>query len=40
MVAHVDKNSICGTYNQAQYLEKRRAMMQLYSDYIFNCLKL
>ncbi len=39
-LAHVDKNSIRGTYNHAQYLEKRSAMMQWYSDYIYNCLKI
>ncbi|HDL8278586.1 TPA: tyrosine-type recombinase/integrase, partial [Yersinia enterocolitica] len=27
-LAHVDKNSIRGTYNHAQYLEKRRDMLQ------------
>ncbi|EJC3619415.1 TPA: tyrosine-type recombinase/integrase [Escherichia coli] len=35
-LAHVDKNSIRGTYNHAQYLEKRSSMMQWYSDYILN----
>lgn len=30
-LAHVDKNSIRGTYNHAQYLEKRREMLQQYS---------
>ncbi|MFG5954614.1 tyrosine-type recombinase/integrase, partial [Salmonella enterica subsp. enterica serovar Anatum] len=30
-LAHVDKNSIRGTYNYAQYIEKRRLMMQFYS---------
>lgn len=33
-LAHVDKNSIRGTYNHAQYLEGRREMMQWYADYI------
>lgn len=33
-LAHVDKNSIRGTYNHAQYLENRREMMQWYSDHI------
>ncbi|MGS0634609.1 tyrosine-type recombinase/integrase [Citrobacter sp. VF227] len=33
-LAHVDKNSIRGTYNHAQYLENRRGMMQWYADYI------
>lgn len=31
-LAHSDKNSIRATYNHAQYLEKRRSMMQWYSD--------
>ncbi|EEQ1591946.1 TPA: tyrosine-type recombinase/integrase, partial [Escherichia coli] len=30
-LAHVDKNSIRGTYNHAQYFEKRKVMMQWYS---------
>lgn len=34
-LAHVDKNSIRGTYNHAQYLEKRKIMMESYSDFIF-----
>ncbi|NCH98127.1 tyrosine-type recombinase/integrase [Cronobacter dublinensis] len=33
-LAHVDKNSIRGTYNHAQYLEGRREMMQWYGDLI------
>jgi len=33
-LAHVDKNSIRGTYNHAQYLEKRRDMLQWYGDYL------
>ncbi|WP_337261377.1 MULTISPECIES: tyrosine-type recombinase/integrase [unclassified Serratia (in: enterobacteria)] len=33
-LAHVDKNSIRGTYNHALYLEQRRNMMQWYADYI------
>ncbi len=31
-LAHVDKNSIRGTYNHAQYLDKRKVMMQWYAD--------
>ncbi|MGP3135247.1 tyrosine-type recombinase/integrase [Serratia nematodiphila] len=31
-LAHVDKNGIRGTYNHAQYLEKRRDMLQWYAD--------
>lgn len=33
-LAHVDKNSIRGTYNHAQYLDNRREMMQWYADHI------
>lgn len=33
-LAHVDKNSIRGTYNHAMYLEGRREMMQWYADYL------
>ena len=33
-LAHMDKNSIRGTYNHAQYLDGRREMMQWYADYI------
>lgn len=33
-LAHVDKNTIRGTYNHAQYLDQRREMMQWYADYI------
>ncbi len=33
-LAHVDQNTIRGTYNRAQYLEGRRKMMQWYSDLI------
>lgn len=33
-LAHVDKNSIRGTYNHAQYLDSRREMMQWYADYL------
>jgi integrase len=35
-LAHVDRNSIRGTYNHAQYLEKRNEMMQWYSDKLFS----
>lgn len=31
-LAHVDKNGIRGTYNHAQYLERRREMLQWYSN--------
>ena len=33
-LAHIDKNNIRGIYNHAQYLEKRRHMMQCYSEYM------
>ncbi|MEA9395091.1 tyrosine-type recombinase/integrase [Lelliottia amnigena] len=33
-LAHVDKNTIRGTYNHAQHLESRRGMLQWYADYI------
>lgn len=33
-LAHVDKNSIRGTYNHAQYLDGRREMIQWYADYL------
>lgn len=32
-LAHVDKNTIRGTYNPAQYLEQRREMLQWYHLY-------
>ena len=35
-LVHVDKNSIRGTYNHAQYLENRRKMLQWYSNSIIN----
>ena len=35
-LAHVDKNSIRGTYNHAQYLEGRRKMLQDYALCILN----
>ncbi|AIP95796.1 DUF4102 domain-containing protein [Salmonella enterica subsp. arizonae str. CFSAN000560] len=35
-LAHVDKNCIRGTYNHAQYIEKRRSMLQWYSSFLFN----
>lgn len=35
-LAHVDKNSISGTYNYAQYLSQRRLMLQWYSDFLIN----
>ncbi|MEM8032562.1 tyrosine-type recombinase/integrase [Morganella morganii] len=33
-LAHVDKNSIRGTYNHALYLDGRREMLQWYADYM------
>lgn len=35
-LAHVDKNTIRGVYNHAQYIENRKKMMQWYSDFIIN----
>ncbi len=35
-LAHVDKNSIRGTYNHAQYLDNRRKMLQSYSNLILD----
>ena len=35
-LAHVDKNSIRGTYNHAQYLEGRHKMLQSYSDMVLK----
>ncbi|QEO00573.1 tyrosine-type recombinase/integrase [Enterobacter kobei] len=35
-LAHVDKNSIRGTYNHAQYLVARRRMLQSYADSIYK----
>lgn len=35
-LAHVDKNSIRGTYNHAQYILSRKKMMQWYSEFISN----
>lgn len=34
-LAHVDKNSIRGTYNHAQYIEKRKVMIEWYSLLIY-----
>ncbi len=33
-LAHVDKNSIRGTYNHVQYLYGHREMLQWYADYM------
>ncbi|MEG8665146.1 site-specific integrase, partial [Klebsiella quasipneumoniae] len=33
-LAHIDKNSIRGTYNHAQYFEKHKEMLQWYSNII------
>ena len=37
-LAHMDKNTTRGSYNFADYLEQRRAMMQLWSNHISNAL--
>ncbi len=39
-LAHVDKNSIRGTYNHALYLSHRKTMMQWYGIYIYNFFRL
>jgi len=33
-LAHVDNNSVRSIYNRAEYLDKRRSMMQFWSDYL------
>ncbi len=33
-LAHVNKNSIRGTYDHAQYFDGRKEMMQWYADYM------
>ncbi|MEZ7797968.1 integrase arm-type DNA-binding domain-containing protein [Citrobacter pasteurii] len=33
-LAHADRNTIRGTYNHAQYLDRRREMLQWYADYM------
>lgn len=33
-LAHIDKNSMRGTYNHAQYMDGCREMMQWYADYM------
>ncbi|QWA09506.1 tyrosine-type recombinase/integrase [Sodalis ligni] len=33
-LAHIDRNKVRGIYNHAQYLDKRREMMQWYADYL------
>lgn len=38
-LAHVDKNTIRGIYNHAQYLVQRKAMMQWYADFLTNMLE-
>lgn len=38
-LAHVDKNSIHGAYNHTQYYEKRKEMMQWYSDQMMYALE-
>ncbi|NIY48288.1 tyrosine-type recombinase/integrase [Cedecea colo] len=35
-LAHVDKNSIRGTYNHAQYISQRRTMLDFYSSFILR----
>lgn len=38
-LAHVDRNTIRDTYNNAEYLEERRNIMQWWSDYIISASK-
>jgi len=33
-LAHVDKNTVRGVYNRAQYLERRREMMTWWGNHI------
>ncbi len=33
-LAHIDTNDVRGTYNRAEYLERRRIMIRWWSDYI------
>lgn len=35
-LAHVDKNTVRRAYNRTDYLERRRVLMQWWSDYIEN----
>jgi len=36
-LSHIDKNSIRAAYNRAQYLERRRKMMDWWSEHIEQC---
>lgn len=38
-LAHVDKNTVRRAYNRTDYLERRRVLMQWWSDYIENASK-
>lgn len=33
-LAHVDKNTVRGIYNHAQYISQRSKMMQIYSEIV------
>ena len=35
-LAHVDKNTVRSAYNRAEYIEKRRVMLQWWSDHIVD----
>jgi integrase len=35
-LAHVDKNQTRSAYNRAQYIERRREMMEWWSDFILR----
>ena len=38
-LAHVDKNTIRGTYNHAQYVDSRRGMLQWYADHLDSLMR-
>ena len=33
-LAHIDKNKVRGAYNHAEFIGKRRKMMQVWADYL------
>lgn len=39
-LAHIEKNAVRGAYNFAEYLSKRRKMMQVWADYLDSLRKL
>lgn len=36
-LAHVERNQVRASYNQAQYLPERMVMMQAWADFIHQC---